>query len=287
MNQSENEFYENNIVYQKLRAFFDLGKEVYDFANDCTEYMPRWKDDGSLRADLYDLVSCFYFRTFKTFISVLLVCNKGHGEDGMSLARTIFDNYLTLRYIDEKPEDRIYKFKNYHLLEHKFMLERAKREDGRVRPAIKEVHQQNERKIEDNYSKVKTLYVKPGEDEKKCLVKFKSGKWAGVDKRQMAEILCLSYDYDYVFHFHSCFVHPHPYGLTGFREETDSELRYGAKPSDEWVFPALPVATRYFLRILEELFDTFHVDRSKPMQSLLSRLSHLENDYLKKQGFLQ
>lgn len=287
MNSLQDELYEKNVVYRKFRTLFDLGREVYELSNGCAESLPHWKDDGTLQAEIRDIVAKLHFRSFETLISVLMLCNKGHGQDGMSLARTVFDNYLTLRYIVDDPEERIYKFKNYHLLEHKFFLERANRPDGEVRPDIKKVFLENEEKILKNYEAVKSVYVKNGEDEKSSLRKFRSGKWAGIDRRQMAQELCLAYDYDYVFHYHSCYIHPHVYGLRAFRKETERQLSYGAQPSEEDVFPALPVAIRYFLLSLHEVGKTFELQIEQEIDSILSRLNQLEVDYLKEQGFLQ
>jgi hypothetical protein len=287
MSRIEDEFYENNIVYQQLRALFDLGREVYELSNDCAETLPHWKDDGTLRAEIRDIVAKLHFRSFKTLISVLILCNKGHGQDAMSLARTVFDNYLTLKYIVDNPEERIYRFKNYLLLEQKFFLERAKRPDGKVRPDIKKVFLEYEEKILKNYEVVKLLYVKNGEDENSSIRKFRSGKWAGVDRRQMAQELCLAYDYDYVFHYHSCYIHPHMYGLRSSRQETETQLRYGAQPSEEDVFPALTVAIRYFLRNLHEVAKTFELQIEQEIDSFLNRLTQLEDDYMKNQGFSQ
>ena len=269
-------------MYREFKPFFDLGRAVFDFGNESTDDVKPWKVDESLESHLRDVVSRLYSSSLKTFRSILFLCNKGHGEDAMNLTRTIFDNYLTLKYIQENPKDYIYRFMNYSVLETKFMLDRAKKADSNMLPEVKEIVIEKETEILENYNKIKMFYVKQGEDEEKSLRKFKSGRWAGIDRRQMAEDTCLVVDYDYVFHFHSCFIHPHPYGLSGFRQETESEVRFGAKPSSEEVFPALPVAMRYFLLILKEWAKLLQLDKSTQIETFLNEVVKVETEHINK-----
>lgn len=282
INQAQGNFYQDNIVYRELQQFFDLGRAVFDFGNGCADDVKHWKVDESLESHLRDVVSGLYSSSLKTFRSILFLSNQGHGEDAMNLTRTIFDNYLTLRYIQENPKDNIYRFKNYSVLETKFMLDRAKNEDSNMLPEIKKIVLQKETEILQNYNKIKTFYVRQGEDDERSLRKFKSGRWAGINRRRMAEDTCLVVDYDCVFHFHSCFIHPHPYGLSGFREETESEVRFGAKASSEEVFPALPVAMRYFLLILKEWAKLLQLDKDTQIEIFLSEVVKLETEHINK-----
>jgi hypothetical protein len=276
------DLYQDNIIYREFKPFFDLGKTVIDFANQSIDDLKQWKVDESLESHLRDVVSRMYFSSLKTFLSILFLCNKGHGEDAMSLTRTIFDNYLTFRYIQKDPKDRIYKFMNYLVLENKFKLDKAKQPNDKMLQEVKKLYFYRETEILDKYNLIKALYIKPGEDENTALKEFKFGRWAGFNKRQMAQETGLETDYDYVFHYHSFFVHPHPYGLSGFREETESEVRFGAKPSEKEVFPALPMATRYLLLVFKEWSDLFELDRKTEIDTFLSKVSKLENEYIKK-----
>ena len=285
MSQGQSDFYEDNIVYREFKPFFDLGKTIFDFGNQSQDDVKPWNKDESLESHLRDVVSRLYCSSLKTFLSVLILCNKGYGENAMSLARTIFDNYLTLRYIQQNPSDSIYKFMNYPFLEKKFMLDKAKRPDGKLRPDVKVLFLKKEMEILRQYHQVKVFYVKQGQDEENCLKKFKSGKWAGVSRRQMAEDTCLAFDYNYVFHFHSHFTHPHPMGLSDFCEETESEVRYRVKLSAKEVFPALPVGIRYFLLTLQEWSKEFKMGKEEAINSFLNQLGKLEHDYLREVGF--
>jgi hypothetical protein len=282
MSQGQSDFYEDNIVYREFKPFFDLGKAIFDFGNQSQDDVRPWNKDESLQSHLRDVVSRLYCSSLKTFLSVLILCNKGYGEDAMSLVRTIFDNYLTLRYIQQNPSDSIYKFMNYPFLEKKFMLDKAKLPDGKLRPNVKVLFLKKEMEILRQYHQVKVFYVKEGQDEEKCLNKFKSGRWAGVSRRRMAEETCLAFDYDYVFHFHSHFTHPHPMGLSGFCEETESEVRYRVKLSSKEVFPSLPVAIRYFLLIFKEWTASFQLSKSTEIETFLSEVTKLENEHISK-----
>lgn len=287
MNPSHDDLYENNVIYRKFKSFFELGKKVYEFVNDCATQIPRWEDDESEQSNYRDVPCRLHFSSFKTFISILILCNKGHGEDAMILARTVFDNYLTLKYIQRDPENNIYRFMNYPLLENRLMLQRAKRPGSDLPPNVKKVYEEKEADILDAYRQVKPFYIRKGEDEKKSLSKFKSGRWAGISRRQMAEDVSLMADYDYVFNYHSCFAHPHAHGLSGFRQETESEVLYGAGPTDEQIFPVLPIAIWYLLLTLRESTHAFGLERGAEIESLLREVTKLEEDYLKKQGFEQ
>jgi hypothetical protein len=280
MSQGQSDFYEDNVVYREFKPFFDLEKTILDFGNQSQDDVKPWSKDESFESYLRDVMSRLYSSSLKTFLSILFLCNKGHGENAMSLVRTIFDNYLTLRYIQQNPSDSIYKFLNYPYLEKKFMLDRAEQPDGKLRPDVKIMVLEKEMEILDQYHQVKILYVKQGEDEEKSLKKFKSGKWAGVSRRRMAEDTCLAFDYDYVFHFHSHFTHPHPMGLSGFCEETELEVRYGAKPSAKEVFPALPVAMRYFLLILKEWAELFQLNKGTEIEAFLNEVTKLETEHI-------
>jgi len=200
----------------------------------------------------------------------------------MNLTRTIFDNYLTLKYIQKNPTDNIYKFMNYLVLENKFRLDQAKQPNSKMWPDVKKLYLERETEILEKYNKIKGFYVKEGKNEDVALKKFKSGRWAGIDRRRMATDTGLEVDYDYVFHIHSCFVHPHPFGLKNFCEESELELQFAAKPSAERVFPALPVAVRYLLLILKEWAELFQLDKGTQIETFLNEVIKLETEHINK-----
>ena len=285
MNHQECDLYEDNKIYRQFRSFFDLGGRTYELANKCADEIPQLKEDRSEKTLFLDVISRLYFSSFKTYISVLILSNKGHGEDASSLSRSIFENYLTLKYIQLEPQINIYRFMNYPVLEGKSMLDLAKQPDNNLHPSVRELYLQKESSIMESYKQVKHFYVEPTEDENKCLKKFDYGKWARIGKRKMAELVGLTSDYDCVFKHHSCYVHPHAYTLRSFREETKSEILYGAKPSNEGIFSALLTAIMYFLLMLKEDTLAFGLDKEKEIKNLLAELEQLQSNYLKNKGF--
>lgn len=283
MHQKQSNRHEDDVVSRRFADFFDLGKKVRDFANNCVDERKTWKPDESLQAHLYKVVCLLYFRSFKTLISILLLCKEGHGVDAMCLARTIFDNYLTLKYIQRDLQTNVNRFLNYPFLEDKFVLERALDPNCQFPPNIRKLYEERERVILEKYDMVKAFYVEQGTDEKKSLKKFRSGKWAGFSAKKMAEDLGMTADFEWVFIFPSCFVHPHAFGLSDFRKDTGSEVLYGARQSERWVFPALPIAIQYFLLTLKEFAAISGLDKGEEIESFLREVTRLVQDYVTKQ----
>jgi hypothetical protein len=281
MSQEQSTFYEDNTIYKHFKPFFDLGENIFDFANQSINDLKTCKMDDSLKSHLRRVFTLLFNSSFKTFRSILFLCNKGHGEDAMTLTRTIFDIYVTLKYIQMNPEDRIYKFMNYNLLENKFRLDEVKRQNSKMSLEIKRLYLEREEEILENYNKIKGFYVKEGDNEERALKKFKSGRWAEINRREMAKKVGLEDNYNCIFPFTSCFVHPHPLGLSGFYKESDSESSFRPGASMNGIFLALPTAMRYFLFILREWTDIFGLVKAEEIDTLLNQTTTLENNYLK------
>jgi hypothetical protein len=278
---------EDNKIYRQFKSLFDLGEKIYKLANDCADEVSKFKMDSSKRTIYLDVVSRLYSSSFKTFISVLMLSNKGHGEDASSISRTVFENYLTLKYIQCKPQIYSYRFRYYPVLEEKFKIDLAKDQNSDLPHNIREICLQNENSILESYNKVKHFYIEPNEEESKCLKRYKNGNWAGINKRQMAEHAGLISDYDFVFKHLSCYVHPHAYTLRNFCEETDSEILYGAMPSDKDILNALLIAIPYFLLMLKEDTFAYKLDVKKEIEDLLAEYKQLQGNFLKNKGFEQ
>lgn len=281
MNYRSSEFYNDNEVYRKFQKLFDLCRSIFEFSNGLQDEVERWTRDESLQGELRDVVSRIYPSSLKTFRSILYLCNEGHGEDAVSLARGIFENYLALKYIRQNPEDRIYKFKNYPVLEAKFMLDDAKTQDNRMLPWLRKMILEAEERILKNYGKVEGLYVGAREDKQKALNRFRYGRWAGNSIGGMAKELCLKGEYDVIFRLHSYFVHTQTFGLEHFCLESDTDVRYGAEAGPQFVLLALPSAARYLLLTLIEWADVLGlmVDHER-INAFGRKITEVETKYL-------
>lgn len=288
MNQNQAIIYEDNVIYRNFKPFFELGKKVLDFSNECIDYLDKSKINNATITELQDVITSLCFSSRKTYYSILILCNKGHGEDAMNLTRTIFENFLVQKFIQLNPEEYLPKFSNYQFLMQNFFLDKAKKNHGSNFPVIDKVNREilkHEKDILETFNKIKLFYVKEGRDEEKQLNKFKYGKWAGIIRSKMAEMTDLIPDYENAFSFHSCFTHPNIFGLKDFCLKSISGTNFKSTPSEAEIFPALPTGIRYFLLSLREWANIFNLVKNSQIDSYLNELTKLEEDYVCKNSF--
>lgn len=281
MKQEKNSLFEHNAVYLGLRPFFDLGQRVFELANQCIDDLRTWHMDESLESHLRHVVTLLCFSSLKTLRSILFLCNQGHGEDAMNLTRTIFENYVVLKFIQKYPEDNIYRFMNYLVLQNKFRLDKSKSDDSTMSAEVRKLYSEREAEILEKYDAIRECYAGKNDDDKSLRERYGAGRWCGIDRRTMAIKVGLEEHYDCVFHFHSCFAHPHPLGLVDFCEESDVTKRFRPRASENGVFPALPTASRYFLLILKEWARLFDLPKEAEIDELFTEVVKIENNYLK------
>lgn len=282
MNRPSNEFYKDNQVYRKYQKIFDLSRTVFEFSDQLQEEVKPWSLDESLEAHLRDIASRIYPSSLKTFRSILYLCNEGHAEDAVNLARRVFENYVTLKYIRQNPEDRVYKFKYHPVLEAKFMLDDAKTPGNRMLPWLRKMILEAGGRILRDYEKIEDLYVGGKRDKRKALNSFKYGRWSGNSIGGMATELCLRGEYEVIFRLHSYFVHTRTFGLEYLCLESDTEVRYGAKATSQFVLLAVPTAARYLLLTLVEWADILGltVDHER-INRLGTDITDVETEYSK------
>lgn len=224
-------------LYLRCQKYFD--SNFYSFKK---MFAIVKENEGRIKTpdDITTAISFLFFKSFKTYWSILLLCKRGFAQDAAILTRSLIENVVDMYWISNKDKkERARKFVNYTIVMRKQIYSKYKKhkifklltpERLRMMGSAEE--------IEKMYTQVKRDY--PNETS-----------WSGKNLRCRAEEkgVDLGYDYEFYYWYFSLLSHSTVGGkLTFTKVEGESEIFfYGPSFSPEIMIQILVLSYKYIL----------------------------------------
>jgi|GEM_PF-2282728 len=206
-------------------------------------------------------------KSSKTLKSIRILTDNMHGEDALSLSRSIFENYINLSYIlKENSENRADLFVNFGL---KQQYEKAKKHFGDRLPD--EYSKSFDSQFIEEYNKA---YEKEDEELKTKGYKIKKNYWSRINIGEMADEVGVKSTYDTMYQFACQQTHTDSLGLLKYGESaTDGEITISDSPSIEDVEESLIWSMNYFLMLYRRIIKYFKFDFEQDLDGFENELN--------------
>ncbi|MFA7244218.1 MAG: DUF5677 domain-containing protein [Patescibacteria group bacterium] len=210
--------------------------------------------DGKLSNNLTDQVILgLLVKSSKTIRAIKLI-SYGFGEDCIVLARTIFENYLNVKYILDEDEENRSKLFIYHGFYDGF-----KKIDNGLLNGIEK------KSLEEIYTpEVREETAKIRDREYRCLkekgMKTKKESWSLRSMKDMAEEIGETESYEKIYWVMSLYTHPSANSLRDYVQSKGKNLTFLDVPSANNIEEGLIVAIDFFLKLLKMLCERFGIE---------------------------
>lgn len=194
-------------------------------------------------------------KTLKTHRAIILLCEKGYGEDAAILNRTIFESMIEMLYIFNKnTEDRLGRYFNYsHILKQKYLKIIDKQSPDFI---TKQISPKERRRIRKNGEKTQKEYA------------YNHKGWAGINRREMAIELKMTDSYDIFYPITSCFSHTDSEALNHYLVEQTDEININFGYSDKLVSETLFSTLEFFMTIAKKWNDVLKLNISDDIENI-------------------
>lgn len=207
-------FRKEKSAYAKYKSFFDEVESLFRESENLTDEV---KGIDSIELTKERIVfSLIFTRCQKLVVSILKLCSEGHGEDAGILVRTLFENSVQIRYINNhRLCDRFLAYfwvsvKTFydHLEEHALSQKVVKDKE----------YQKWKYRVDENYKSVESKFR-----SKKGKI---ASRWIDKSLKEMAADLGEKGAYELVMGYHSSFTHCDPHGLAPFIKEGEETISF-------------------------------------------------------------
>ncbi len=239
---------------ERYGQYYELARRLDALAGDMAESRPV------LFRTAFDGLSSFFFsRSSKTFSAILILCQRGFGEDAAVLCRSLVENVVNFLYIRQDPAERADLYLEYeYVLRHTYveMLAATGSLDGLA------VRDENARKeLRELYESVKKRYPN-------------RHLWSGKSLRVMADDVGLSAHYRFAYKYFSDLAHGAPSVIMGLLcpAEEPGFVRIDFGPTESFIREATIWSCDLFWRVLVTYNDIFSLGMEAQLDELSTRM---------------
>jgi len=250
-------------VYIKYRGHFDLGIDIVNYVGFLAEQTSEKKivvNEG----DFLDIISKLFTKAFKTYISILILCSKGHGEDASLLLRGLLENLFVIKYISRGKKKRTKLLYNYQFILLKQYFDKAQKY-----PKYAKLDRLDRYKLIPGIDSLYKRFKKYYPDER---------HWAGKSVKKIAYLSGLKPEYDFFYWYHSHLVHSNYDSLINFAKIIDSNVLYNWSASEDEIIPVLPVSIQIMLGILDIWQSEFQLGKASEIKTYQQRLRQMYSE---------
>jgi hypothetical protein len=202
-------------------------------------------------------------KAYKTQAAILLLSEKGFGQDAGILSRSIFELNITTSYI-LKDITRIERFFDYdwimRLRAHNLMSS-----DTLYSTTLKERDPSGE-VLQNVMSQVRNIKIKYPKIERRM-------SWADKNIKEMAEEVGRLDAYKTAYHLQSNLSHPNPRNINDYFWEIKGNLEIDVGPSDRWISNALAATFDFFFHIIGAYNEELKLGFEQQLKDLSRRYS--------------
>lgn len=221
------------------------------------EKLLEFRDKGFLAPKKIDTLSNYqlvvftiHLKNIKTFRAILDLAKTGYEQDSRTLARTMLENVIILRYIQKDPEIRADLFIAGSIIENEKKREEMAKIDDRYKKQPKisqEEMEESKIKREKERARLKA----------KGLTRFNEHNWSLISVESMAKEVGLERYYKQVYWLLSLSIHPSAHTANDYLKFEDDEFFAEDRPNPEKKNVGLHSAIESFFKIAIEINKIF------------------------------
>lgn len=203
-------------------------------------------------------------KSHKTQAAILLLSERGFGQDAGILARSIFELAITTLYIVKDDTGKVVKrFFDYDWIMRANMYDSVskdtiyKEEFERKDPAgvrVEEVFEESE-KIKRKYQDISNI------------------SWSDKSFKKMAEEVGRLDTYKTAYHLQCNLSHPNPRNMNDYFSELEGKLEVNAGPDYKWILESLVATFDFFIHIIDAWDEEFGFGLKPKLEDLAKRYS--------------
>ena len=247
---------DSEIVDLENQKLLELNKSLSELAQRYVESLPF---DNLVEGFL----KYVFTKGYITHLSIIKLCEIGHGQDAGILARSLFELVVTVKYVLLDSEYRIQRWLDYDWVVRSRMLQYAKK-DKRLREAIAN------RELKQYDDDPKTIEAKAKETQDKY--KYEPAKaWSEKSIYGMAKEVGLKHEYETIYGIYSNMHHSAARAVNEyFKIKADGELDIDAGRSGNMVNEALVSSFHFYGMIVDICNDKLSLNLEKELEVLVN-----------------
>lgn len=250
----ENFYDTNNVAYAEHKREFDYALQGFVESEKLKEQIKKYYNNEQYSSML------IFAAAQNLYISILKLCNEGLADVAGILLRSLFEDYIQVKYINKNKLGSL--FINYLWISMKHEIDNAEKRIPESEIMNSQTYQANRALIYDKYDKYKCDYTKYFRKWYKISSWFKPRKrlqfnWSGKSLFKMAKDVGERASYNTIVPFHSKHVHCDPHGLVGFLKGDEDSITIENSASKEGIDLILKVSTEIFSKIGVEMAMSF------------------------------
>ena len=202
---------------------------------------------------------------YKTQAAILLLSERGFGQDAGILARSIFELAITTLYIVKDNTGKIVeRFFDYDWIMRANMYDSVSKDT---------VYKEDLEKKDPAGVTIKEVLRKVEEIKKKHQNIEKNISWSDKSFKQMSKEVGRLDAYKTAYHLQCNLSHPNPRNMNDYFSESEGILMVHAGPDDEWISNALVATSDFFIHIIDVWNKEFKFGLEDKLGDLVKRYS--------------
>ena len=204
-------------------------------------------------------------KSHKTQAAILLLSEKGFGQDAGILARSIFELAITALYIAKDETGKIVeRFFDYDWIMRANMYNSVSRDTLFKEEFIKK---------DPTRKEVKAIFSEAEKIKKKYPRIEESFHWSDKGFKGMAKKVGRLDTYKSAYHLQCNLAHPNPRNTNDYFTESESRLEINAGPDDKWIKESLVATFDFFIHVVYAWNEEFNFGLKLKLDDLAKRYS--------------
>lgn len=216
-----------------MKKKYQLLEQLREVANKCLINHPEPKNEKEA------LLLFAIGKADKTLSAIVLLCQKGMGEDAAMICRSILELSVIVKYILADPTEQLAKkYFSFDWIQREKMMKYLEKKSSQILKDHKELEA-----IKDQIDKAKSQF------------EYKNNRWSFI--REMFESVGQQDIYDTVYSIQSSLIHSSPRSMNEYFKEENERLILNSGPSDNLVNQTLVTACISYLELVKKMNEFF------------------------------
>lgn len=242
---SPHKFFINNAAYIKHQREFDYLLVLFNESEIVKQRISGLKMFSAEQK----ACSLIFLKSQHMAISILRLCNEGIAENAAILLRSLYENYIQMKFIIKSDLGR--QFLNYRIAALKRYFDLYEK-NFPASNLITPEYLSFKKKLDDKFETIKGDYVR---DDGRI-----RERWSNIGIKGMAKAVDETLSYDYMMSIYSAFVHCDVTGMMHYVVESEDRITFDNSPTPNKVDEVLKLAGEYFGRIATEWMGIFNTE---------------------------
>lgn len=258
--ESLHQFRVENSIQTKFKALFSFNFELRSTAD---QYLDKPFSVDSAR---HAIAQMFLGKSYKTHAATLSLCEKGYGEDAAILIRSLFENFINLKYILSAEDDsRAERYLDFDFVLQKMMLDYAQ-----DKPELLKMIEEREKRPKPNDMDIKTINSMAKKATDQHGFNMVKG-WSDKSIKQMSEDIGRGDQYKTVYRLQCQLSHPTPRGMNTYFNRNSEGWVMEIGTNENYIEESLVTAFDFFGSTLDTVGDFLKWNTEQKLSDLLTR----------------